>query len=168
MCLRCDGYSEEQVRRALDLTILTHGFAIQQVDSHRPWTYTIGLLEGFGHPELITVDLALDAQRELLAPLLSMITGTGALDPRWLTENEIEVVPVHEDHLASSLVAMWSDHYGRGPHIGTFLQVLPPASWLCAGHGHVLTRLDAPGPGPASVAPHPQANRAARRARRRR
>lgn len=82
MCLICDGFSEDDVIRGLDLTIRTYGWALTQVDGGRTaWGYTIGLLESYGHPELIVMDLDVGFQPKLMRPLVETIESEGSLDP---------------------------------------------------------------------------------------
>jgi len=46
MCLKCDGYTDEQIDQALELHILIHGWAVQGVEPATPdgpaggWAYT--------------------------------------------------------------------------------------------------------------------------------
>jgi len=159
MCLLCDGYSEQQVMQQIDLAIRVHGWQLTQVeDEHLPWTYTIGLLETYGHPELLVVDLKPDAEVALLQALVEIIQQHGSLPPDELGRRGLAVVPVHEAHLSTSLLASWSRYYGRCPAPGSFLQVLPPSSWFCECHAHAGRRFDRVDPQP------PPPNRAARRA----
>lgn len=53
MCLQCDGYSHELAMRAFDLQIKIHGRVVVQVgDIDLAFSYTVGLVDNFGHPEL--------------------------------------------------------------------------------------------------------------------
>ena len=80
MCIHCDGYSHEQSLLALDLTIRTHGWALTQVTDTNPWSYTVGLLESYDHPELMITGLELDMQSPVLRRLVDAIEKTGSVD----------------------------------------------------------------------------------------
>ncbi len=151
MCLRCDGYSEEEVDRAHELAIRVHGWTGIQVsdDGDSGWTYTLGLNDRLGHPDLIMIDVELEVQGQIVDWLASMVAETGSLDVAVVEANGIELVPVHPDQLCGGLVAQWSHTYGRYPAGGEFLQVLPPRGSLCACHSHQVRRLDGPPEGDA-------------------
>jgi len=159
MCLLCDGYSEEDVMQHIDLAIRVHGWQLTQVEAEdRPWTYTIGLLETYGHPELLVADVRLGDAADLLRALVPLIAHHGSLPLDELDQLGLALVPVHETHLTTSLVAAWSSHYGHSPEPGSFMQVVPPPDWFCACHQHASRRFDRVDAQPAAP------NRAARRA----
>lgn len=43
MCLRCAGWSDDQIARRYARLIDDHGWAAVAVDADVPWTYTMGL-----------------------------------------------------------------------------------------------------------------------------
>ena len=45
---------------SLDLTIRTYGWQLHQITDDNPWSYTIGLLESYDHPELMVTGLELE------------------------------------------------------------------------------------------------------------
>lgn len=49
-----------------DLHIRVRGYSLVRVEADEPWCYTIGLPESYGHPELVTHNLEMDAQVELI------------------------------------------------------------------------------------------------------
>jgi len=144
MCLRCDGYSEDDVNRMVDLHIRVYGYHVTQVEDRDPWCYTIGLEQSFGHPEVVTTTLKMSAQVELIQTVAAMLTGTGEIDHAQLGRLGIRLVPVHRGHLATGLVGGWEAFYARPATPGSFLQVLPPKNWLCPCHRNAVTRLDRP------------------------
>jgi hypothetical protein len=170
MCQLCDGASEDELRLELDRLIETYGWALQGVEGtpwSDPWTYTIGLVEHFGHPELIVTSVAFDMACVLLNELSQRVRG----GQRFLPGDETDVsgihvrfVAVHPAQLSEDLFAIWSDHYRAFGAVGpvlTAMQVLLPDSLFCAKHGRAMPRLDQPAPVLGSTRP----NRAARRAR---
>jgi len=160
MCLSCDGYSDEQIKRGIDLAIRTYGWSMSQIEDDLPWSYTIGLGESFGHPELVVLDLKLSAAAELLWAIVSMVEEDGCLDPGELKRLGVSVVPVHPRHLGSELFAQYSWYYDRAPEEGSFLQIIPPDHWFCECHRNSVRRLDT-----AVLPARPSLNRAERRHR---
>jgi hypothetical protein len=61
----------------LDLTIRTYGWQLTQVTDTNPWSYTIGLTESYGHPELMIVGLELDLQNTVIRKIVDPIVETG-------------------------------------------------------------------------------------------
>lgn len=165
MCRICDGYSNEELARELDLAIGLHGFTRVGVEDPdgSGWTYTIGLTETCGHPDLICIEIEPDVQRALVAAVAAIVVDTGSPpDPGSLAELDVELVEVHPRHLRGDLVDRWTQRYRHKPDEGEFLQVLPGSSYFCACHAAVVRRLD--DPRPFGV---PGPNRAQRRARNR-
>lgn len=150
MCLRCDGYSEEEVERCLDLAIRVNGWTATQIsdDGQQGWTYTLGMNEELDHPDLIIVDAPLDAQRRIIGWLADMVSDDGGPDSGVLERNGIELLPVHPNQLTGGLIAQWSHRYQRFPEAGEFLQVVPPKHLFCACHAEQRRRLDTPPMGP--------------------
>ncbi|HQY85205.1 MAG TPA: DUF4262 domain-containing protein [Ilumatobacteraceae bacterium] len=163
MCLQCDGYSHESAMQALSLTISIHGWAVVQVgDDDSAFSYTIGLVERFGHPELIVVDVDRRYQHRLINELAQGIAASGrpALDRP--STRGVRCVEVHANHLHADYFGAWASRYGTLPQPGQVLQVLLPNSAYCECHAPAVRRLDRPDPTPAAPAP---LNRAERRRR---
>ena len=148
MCTRCEGYNDEQVERKFDLMIDVHGFAMTQVQKHgeHGWTYTMGLRDRFGHPDLLIVQVRPDVQAELAQSLGQMVVDKGRIDHQVLLVSDIELVAVDPRHFRDGLVAEWANYYGRLPGEGDFLQVMPGPSLLCECCQHRTQRLDDPAP----------------------
>ena len=161
MCLQCDGYSYEQTMLALDLTIRTYGWQLTQVTAEMPWSYTIGLLESYGHPELMIYGVELDTQNTVIRKIVDPIVQTGSVDHAFLERQGVTLVEVHPNHLAGDWFGTWSNFYERTPPPGSFLQIVTPGDWFCECHRHSMPHFELPGPIRSG-------NRAERRARRRR
>ena len=121
MCLRCDGYSEDDVLRAIDLNVRVHGFHICAVEGTRPWTYTIGVPESAGHPDLVVTDVETEQAGELLWHVVRHIDDVGGLDAADLEADGIRVVPVHPSH-----------RRGRGSAVGSARRPAPEAGGVHA------------------------------------
>jgi hypothetical protein len=168
MCLECDGYSHEEAMQALDLQIRVHGWALVQVQGDDTvWSYTIGLVEHFGHPELTMIDVKLDYQSEVITNLVEGVVARGELSRLSLLAERLQVVEVHPDHLGSDLFGRWASRYGAYPGPGSMLQILLPDDAFCECHRAAVHRLDRPGPLLPSP-PFTALNRAERRRRDRR
>ncbi len=166
MCLECDGYSHEAAVQAFDLKIRIHGWVVVQVgDGESAFSYTVGLVESFGHPELIVVDVDRRLQQGLINELANGIAANGrpALDRP--STRGVRCVEVHRNHLHGAYFAMWAARYGTLPQPGQVRQVLLPDSSYCECHAPAVRRLDRPDSTPP-VQPH--LNRAQRRRQARR
>lgn len=146
---------------ALDLTIRTYGWQLTQVTDTNPWSYTIGLTESYGHPELMITGLELDLQNTVIRKIVDSIVETGSVDSPFLEREGVTLVEVHPTHLADHWFGTWSAHYERTPPPGSFLQIVPPGHWFCECHQHSVPHFELP-------CPIPFGNRAARRRRGRR
>ena len=147
MCLRCQGFTEEEVDEIYDLTIRVHGYLLLTVQDpgQQAWTYTVGLSESFGHPDLLCIDIKADGQRQLVSSIGELLAEQGPVGSDELEALDVELVPVHPTHLTGDLVGIWGNRYGRLPDQGEFLQVVPGPSWFCSCHAERVPRkLDAP------------------------
>lgn len=163
MCLECDGYSHEAAMQALDLQIQIHGWAVLQVgDDEHTFSYTVGLVENFGHPELIVVDFEPRYQQGLLNQLAQGIAATGRLVLDQPATKGVRCVEVHRNHLHGDYFGKWADRYGGLPRPGQVLQVRLPDSAYCECHARAVRRLDRPDATPFVL---PRLNRAQRRRR---
>jgi hypothetical protein len=112
---------------ALDLTIRTYGWQLTQVTDTNPWSYTIGLTESYGHPELMVAGLELDTQSMVIRKIVDSIASTGSVDHAFLEREGVTLVEVHPNHLADHWFGTWSNFYERVPEPGSFLQIVPPS-----------------------------------------
>jgi hypothetical protein len=164
MCLECDGYSHEDVMQSLDLMIRVHGWTLVQVEGDdEAWCYTVGLLENYGHPELVLFDVKVESQRAWVEQLVEMIIAKGTLPPHRLAAMKLRIVEVHDDHLRGDLFGTWASRYGEYPQPGDMMQVLLPASSYCRCHAPLVRWLDLPGPLPPPPAAHDPSHPAKRR-----
>jgi hypothetical protein len=146
MCVICDGLSPLAAYAAFDLRMQIHGWTLQPVEAPDPWCYTVGLSTAFGHPDLVMIDLELDAQVRILRVVVDEIEHSGTLSPEWLADAEIRTAVVHPDHLDGDRFGQWERWYGQPPPLGSFLQILPPPYVLCPCHRRAVRTLDQPGP----------------------
>ena len=82
--------------------------------THPPWTYTIGLLDGFGHPELIVVGLACESACALLNALADRVAaGCRFAAGEWFVGGDYTLGfrPVHDTRWESGLFAKWHHYY---------------------------------------------------------
>ncbi|NOX29299.1 MAG: DUF4262 domain-containing protein [Actinobacteria bacterium] len=144
MCKKCDGYSWEEIERANGLAIMINGYYIQQVvdPQNKVWSYTTGLLESFNHPELICFDLDADVQNRTVFQLAEQVKHTGEIDELTIEIGQVELIPVHRSHLATDLVAQWTNRYERIAERGEFLQIVPDQLQLCPNHGPQIRLFD--------------------------
>jgi hypothetical protein len=138
MCMKCDGYSDDQIARKLELTILTNGWAVRGVEpSDDPdatlaggWAFTIGATESFGLPELIITEFEFPEAHYILNGAVEFLRYGGTLDG--LVDDHILWAPVHDDHLTTDLFNSYWDHYREPPKPGQMLQLFPSTSDHCA------------------------------------
>jgi len=129
MCMICDGYSEEDVRRVIELNIITHGWHLLGVtpSGDEPdgptWTYTIGMAESHALPELVVTDLHYEKAARFLNWVGAQLVGGRSITD--LAEHGIGWAPVHDIHLGGELFCGWFDYYRTGPEDPTFVQLFP-------------------------------------------
>ncbi len=152
MCIRCDGYSEEQAHRSTELSILTHGWALLGVvpnedsESIATWTYTIGIKENFGLPELVVADHPYELAGHRLNTIASLLT-TGTTRFELATEFGVRSQRVHPDHIGGEVFFGWFDYYaamGVSMDEPRFLQILAPHPDFCSGHQPAVADLSDP------------------------
>ena len=69
MCIMCEGASRDEVLFDIHGAIELHGFFMQGVEPDPPhpgWAYTIGLSDGFGHPEFVVVGQSMNEAAHIL------------------------------------------------------------------------------------------------------
>ena len=143
MCLRCDGYTENDVHNTTEMQILVHGWSVAAVEEKRPWAYSIGVLETYAHPELVVMGVEIKIAHDLINYIGGCVRdGGGVLDHKGLRAEGIRLVDVHERHLRSNLFGSWIRYYGELPRAGDFMQILPPPEFFCACHRQAYRRLD--------------------------
>jgi hypothetical protein len=171
MCEICDGKSEDEVRLSLAKKIDTYGWAVEAVEGDadfESWAYTIGLMEHFGHPELVITSLSAEDSCRILNVL-----GNHIREGRRFSAGEIalvggipvELVAVDPQQFEHGVFNIWFDNYRALEDVFQLsaLQVVLPRWLFCECHGHHQPRLDQP----EAVLGIPRLNRAQRRARRR-
>ena len=131
MCMRCDGYSWEEIERRSDLLIRVHGFMTVHVEAPAPWTYTVGAFESWDQPELLVIDVESEMQRTLVDVVAEDYVVFGEVRASTLVELDLELVTVDETHFRDGLVASWEHRYSLAASTGDFVQILPGPSWFC-------------------------------------
>ena len=136
MCMTCDGYTDEEQDRWLELTILTHGWAVLGVQPPEPydpvggWAFTTGAAESFDLPEFIITDQPWNEASHVLNWVMEKLRDGGTMAD--LEADQILWQPVHEDHLATDLFNQFHNHYGRWPAPGRMIQLFPSTRDRCA------------------------------------
>lgn len=144
MCRMCEGFSMDDVIALAAARVAEYGFGVQAVaggdDPDRDpfsWAYTIGLLDGAGHPELVVAGVP----RLTSGPVLSAIAEAVLAGGRFDVGDEIElgddgiavVGAVHPVQYDLSTFAMWHNLRGAGSITTSTLeavQIILPAE-LC-------------------------------------
>src|SRR3546814_15805827 len=108
MCAICDGATYDEMLAGLHGVVQRFGWAVQGVEASTPWTYTIGLTERFGHPELVLAGIDISLAMNILNALADRVAGGEQLRPGGpnvtVGETELRLGSVHPVHLASGLV----------------------------------------------------------------
>lgn len=144
MCMRCEGYSWEEIERHTDLVIRVHGFMVVHVEAPSPWTYTVGAFESWDQPELLVVDIEAPIQKALVHAVAEDYVDFGEIRADTLDLLDVELVTVDESHFAEGLVAGWESRYSMSASTSDFVQLLPGPSWVCEGCAPCRRRLDEP------------------------
>lgn len=133
MCELCDGVSLETVMARTRERIDAFGFTMMMVEGPTPWTYTIGLLDSFGHPELVVTSLEPRRSGALLTSVVNRVRLGQRFDrPGACLEVSASVLrfgPVHPAQWRHGRFAMWQSFYDWVGHAPDELavQVLLPA-----------------------------------------
>ncbi len=148
MCIKCDGYSDEEIMRGIDLAVRVDGFFVQGVaedpDTPGGWSYTIGLTD-FDLPELVVTDLPLSISLGLVRSVASRaITGEPLAEV--VADLDCTLGPIHLDHLDRDLIVVWLEYYAemradRLPASAQFLQLVPGPTHRCSCRNLPLTDL---------------------------
>lgn len=132
----------DRAERHQDLMIRVHGYVVVQVTTAWPWSYTIGVQESWGQPDLLILDVDPVVQAQLLLSVLDDHIDFGRLDPPTSEALDLEVVTVDGHHFDGGLVSAWEERYGRRARTGDFLQLIPRPSWFGSGPWRRPQRLD--------------------------
>jgi hypothetical protein len=156
MCRMCEGFSLEDVLLLEAATIDEYGFTVVGVSDADespgplPWSYTVGLLDAIGHPELIVAGPAVD----VAAGLLNRVGRRVLVGQRLAVGDRIRVAGgrarVGADHPVQyelHTFNVWHNLRSMGlllmPELEA-LQVFAPPSWFCRCHQHVQPDLGDP------------------------
>jgi hypothetical protein len=157
MCLRCDGWSEDEVNALVDERIRTYGWTTTGVGDGpgRPtWTYTVGLALA-DHPDLVVATVAFERAVEVLGDLAHRVVADGecfdTVDQATCVDGlTVGLRDVHPVHVERGLVGAGQGYYawlGRPMPALPIRQVVLPDSEFCRCHagsqpqlhlGHVL------------------------------
>jgi hypothetical protein len=154
MCAICNGATEDEVRQRFAATIDLFGWAIQAVEGSPEtwaWQYTIGLVERFGHPELVVAaGLSRENQARLLHHLVDQLEEGrrfGPGDHIVVAGADLGFAEVHPWQIHQrGLLNTWFDHYRAFPDFVpklAALQVVLPSDFFCE-HTGPQPRLDLP------------------------
>lgn len=150
MCMMCDGYTWEEVQQWYADAIAVHGWAVIGVeDEHLTgWAYTVGLVDGFDHPELIVVGMGFKGAKRLLNDLGHQILN----GKRFTIESVAEVGdhlftfgPVDEEQFEHETFNGWTGFYEdwKGEYVPRVaLQVFPPQCLVWRGGDPARWSLD--------------------------
>jgi hypothetical protein len=116
MCDICDGMTHEEFNQRTMRCIEEYGWYITGVEDgpELGWAYTIGLLEGFDHPELIVVGLEWPGSGNLLNQLGERVAAGQLLHPGLAAyrPDGVEFGAVAPDQWkAQSTFAGWHGYY---------------------------------------------------------
>lgn len=148
MCERCDA-----LLARLHEQISEDGFAVVPVGKSmraRGWAYTIGLVDGYDHPELVIAGLPLEDAVGPLSALAACVVEGDRIDTpgqHGLNGLAIGTVPVHARHLERGLMERWSWYYesvGRFDVARRALQIVLPAGGYCCHHQREQPDLGSP------------------------
>jgi hypothetical protein len=155
MCDMCNGATLRDLVDDLHREITDRGFTVMSVEATattKEWSYTIGLLHGHDHPELVVAGYPWKGAVAVLAELAAEVVKGDRFDEPGdhiiFHSAEIGVVPVHAQHLTGDLLAAWhlySDAAGRPDLEPRALQIVLPDGDRCFHHQTTQPRLDKPG-----------------------
>jgi hypothetical protein len=111
--------------------------AVEPSPHSRSWLYTVGLVENFGHPELVVTDCEPIAAAGLVNEIAGRISRGAHVAPGGALDLDgylVEFGVVHESYLAHGLCASWHGFYdwrGAPPGRLRVLQVIQPLTEWC-------------------------------------
>jgi hypothetical protein len=174
MCDICDGATREELNAEAQMRIAVHGYTLQAVAGGdiQPWVYTIGLVDGFDHPELIIVGKSPRWSARVLASFADEIVAGERYDEgdqMAIDDLTLRFGAVHEVQYRLDTFARWHDLALAGvitPRELTALQIVLGDGFFCADCRDAQTLLS---DAEARVgSPRRVPNRAERRRRRKR
>jgi len=103
VCIICDGFSHEEALTGEFVRIAVNGFTMVGIEAEPPWTYTIGLVRSFDHPELVMTGGAMGDVADLLTGVVDHIRDGDRFDadspPLALCGcTSVAFGPVHPEH----------------------------------------------------------------------
>jgi hypothetical protein len=150
MCILCDGGSPQDLLEGFRSRIAEFGFTMVSVgDGTSSWTYTIGLLENFAHPEFVVTGLDPGAASDVITGLVQRVRDgesfTGASPDSSHRGVALRFGDVHRTQWTHGRFAMWEAHYdlfGGRPLSRSATQILwpnddgvfPPDRDFCHAH----------------------------------
>lgn len=152
MCMMCDGASPEEVDQWMEATIARAGWAVTGVeDDHLvPWAYTVGLVDGFNHPELIVVGMDWGWAGHTLNEIGERVRAGERFSPTSVAEigeHLFPLGPVDPGQFGHEVFNGWTSYYGN--HVQEYvppvaLQVFPPHCLVERGGDPHQWSLDTP------------------------
>jgi len=154
MCIMCEGASHDEVLFDIHGVIDRHGVFIQGVEIdpvEKGWAYTIGLSDGFDHPEFLIVGLPLNESGRILNVLSeSVMSGKDryrAGETLPLPQGKVgQLVQIRQVHFGRGVLANWNNYYtaiGRKVPRRA-LQIVEVDTRYCKCHQPHRLRLDDP------------------------
>jgi hypothetical protein len=136
-------------------SIRARGYGLVTMPGPATWSYTVGLTEMTGHPELVVAQVKPETADALLSELAPRVLRGEVMNPDTIVEVGDYTFPigaVHQTRLDAGLMPVWTAYaarYGVAAHLRA-LQVQMPDDWYCRCHAGSQPRLDLPGglPGP--------------------
>lgn len=119
MCSICEGASDDELLFGICGRIQNFGWAIEYVqapEASESWGYTIGLTEGFGHPELALAGFVGDCTAHIINSIGQAVRRGAVAVPGALFGcygNEYLVTDVHPAHYEAGTFGMWEFYYNR-------------------------------------------------------
>jgi len=151
MCMMCDGASPEEVDQWMEATIARAGWAVTGVEDDHvvDWAYTVGLVDGFNHPELIVVGMGPGALRTLdeIGERVRAGERFGPMSVVEIGEHLFPFGPVDPGQFDTEVFNGWTSYYGN--HMREYvppvaLQVFPPRCLVERGGDPARWSLDTP------------------------
>jgi hypothetical protein len=156
MCRMCEGFSLEDVLALDAAAIREYGFTVIGVGGPDdpvgaiPWSYTVGLVDAAGHPELIVAGLKLERGAHLVSRVARRILAGQRLGPDGRVKVDrgmARVGSVHPIQYELGTFNFWHNLRAVGalesPHLEA-LQIFAPSSWFCSRHQHSQPDLSDP------------------------
>jgi hypothetical protein len=154
MCIMCEGASHDEVLFDIHGAIERHGVFIQGVEIEpveHGWAYTIGLSDGFEHPEFMIVGRPLDEAAYILNGLSrTVMEGRDryrAGETLDLPKKKVaELVRIRQVHFGRGVLANWDNYYAAiGRKVPRrALQIVEVDTRFCKCHQPPTLRLDDP------------------------